>query len=153
MKCLEVVGPQLVAHIETGKGLLETRRLMQEDREPVRRIEVTRSKLQRLLKALYRLGTASELAKCQSEVSPQIRIIGLELDRFLERLESVSAAPQLQQRGPQCRQVQRLRLPPDRTRQPLQRVIELPGVDAQQTHQVQGVGMIAVEREGLLAAK
>jgi hypothetical protein len=77
MKCLEVVGPQLVAQIEVDDGLLETRGLMQKDGGLVRGIPVAGGQFKRVLKAQDRLVTAAKLGKCQSEIFPQVSVIRL----------------------------------------------------------------------------
>src|SRR5262249_14370594 len=71
----------------------------------------------------------------------------------LERPERLVASPLLQKRSPKRREKERLRLAPDRTRKPFNCVIELLGMNAQQTHEVQRVGVLRVARQHLLATQ
>jgi hypothetical protein len=131
---LNIVGPQLVAQIEVKQCLLETRRLTQEDRGLARGVPKAGLKFKRALKAEDSFVIAAQLSQRQSETTPQLRVVGLEFDRSFECLERVGASALLQKRGPKRREIERFRLAPDRAKKPFNRVIQLFGMNTQQTH-------------------
>src|ERR1700741_5194391 len=109
MQRLDVVGFKLMTQIEVDKSFLEALRLIEEQRDAFRRLPMTRRALERVLKAQDRLGRTLKLVERPRKIAPELCIIGLELHRLIERLESLFAAPLLQQRGAKCRQIKRFR--------------------------------------------
>src|SRR5581483_8434870 len=70
---------------------------------------------------------------------------------LVENREGLIASSLLQQRGTQIGQIVRLRMLPYGARYPLDRVIKLSGLQAEESHKVQRVGVLCVERKRLLA--
>ncbi len=73
-------------------------------------------------------------------------MIRLELNRLLEGCESLFRSSQVQERVTKPRQIIRFGLLPDRPRYPLQRVVILLGMEGQQSHEMQSVGVLGIQR-------
>ena len=81
---------------------------------------MARIERERMLKAQQRIVRTFEVEQHIAEVAPQFGIVRLELYRLVERLERVLEPPLMLQRAAEARQIFRLRVLPDRARQPLQ---------------------------------
>ena len=106
-----------------------------------------------MLEAQDRIRRASRLDQRIAEISPELCVVGPELHRLVKNLQRVLAPPLTEQRGAEARQIERLRIAPDRTGQPLDRLIVLLLLKGQQTHQVQRLCVSGIDRKRLSAGK
>src|SRR5262249_37044023 len=106
----DVVGPQRVAEVEIGKGLLDTAETVEKNRALVRRLPVLRVELECMLKAQDSLVRAFEGDQRVGKVAPEIGIVRFELDGLVENLQSFLASVLPREAGAETGQINRLRL-------------------------------------------
>jgi hypothetical protein len=119
---------------------------------PVCGVPMTRLELKRMLKAQQGVGRAPQIREDFAEVDPQFGVFRLELHRLVESLEGLFAPSLALQRAAEARKIFRIGILPDGAGDPRHGVVVLVGLEAQQSHQMQAVGMIGIDRERLLAA-
>ena len=82
--------------------------------------------LERMLEAQDRFRRAPHVGEGVTEISPQIRVVRIELHRLVEGLEGLFAPSLVEQRGAEACQIFCPGLLPDRAGYPFHRVVVLP---------------------------
>jgi hypothetical protein len=100
-----------------------------------------------------RLVESLQLDEQAREIAPGLRRGGIELDRLVEGLQRVFMPSLVIQQPAEARQILRPCMLPDRARQPFQREVVLRGLRRQKSEQMHRIGMLRINRKGLLAAK
>jgi hypothetical protein len=113
---------------------------------------MTRVELERLLVAEKCIVQPLQLGQNIAEICPSLDIVRLELQRLVEGLEGFFVPPLALQRGPEAGKIGRFRILPDGAGKPFYGVVVLLGVMRQQAHQMQGIRVVGIGRERLLAA-
>ena len=144
---------QVVAAIEVRQRLVEPSELEQNTAAAIERVCMGRVELQDMLIADEAFGIAVELGQCVAVMDPQPGIVRSKLQGAIQGVERVAVKALLVQRDAEAAKIIRLAILPAGAIDPRDRVVVLPGLQAQKAHQMQGFGVIGVEGQRLLAAK
>jgi hypothetical protein len=103
-----------------------------------------------VLQAQQRIGRPLHFHQRAAQMFPQPGIVGPELDRLVEDVQCFVVPSLRLQRDAEAAKIIRFGVLPDRTGNPVQSPTLFAGVERQQAHQMQRVGMARVGGERLL---
>lgn len=115
-------------------------------------VMMLRIELECVFEARQGLIEARELREDVAALTPQAGVVRPKLDRLVEDVERLLEAPVLLQCRSEACKIFGLGRSTDRADDPLQGVIVVLVVEKQQAHQMLGVRVLRIDREGLLAA-
>ena len=148
-----LVRPLLVAEIDVGQRFVRPSELEESAAVAIDRVGLDRIELQDVPIAREAFAVPFELPQHIAVLDPQCDVVGPQLQRPLQRLERDAVEALLLQRDAETAEIIRLGVLPAGALDPRDRVVVLPGMQVQKTHQMQGFRMIGFGRERLLAAK
>jgi hypothetical protein len=116
-------------------------------------VRVARVELERSPVARQGIDRPLQSRKRVAMVQPRLDVVGRDGDQGIERLECFAMQSLLCERNAKADEILRLGILLVGAGDPLDGVVIIPGLQQQQTHQVQAVGVMRVHRKRLLAAE
>jgi hypothetical protein len=145
------IGPQRVAQVETVKSLFIASEPVKKNPAFFRLTPILRIQPERVLKAENSICRPLCFRQCVAKVPPQLRIVGFELNGFVENFDGFVVAPLPEQGIPETDQIGRFRVSSDRAGYPLHGIVVLRSLQRQEAHQVKGICVLGIGGESLQA--